>query len=122
MQTYYDDDYYSFDGEEYSSSEDTFRPSGSSSYFQDYSSSYGALNYKPQSNGVQIVELYENSKEELLIIKKTTPKPLKEPRLPTSPFLLRLQRLFSNRKVVFLKWIKSEILFLLIVNRWVQKI
>lgn len=100
--------------EEYESSEDSLKPYGALSYVKEDLKPYGALNYKQQSvnSNFESAELYENSEEELLIIKRTTtttPRPLKESKAPSYPFRLRLQRLFSNRRVVYLKWIKFEL-------------
>lgn len=90
--------------EEYESSEDTLRPYGALHVKEDLQP-YGALNYKQhQYHPNTSADLYENSEEELLVLKRTTtPRPLKEPRPPTNPFRLRLQRFFSNRRVVYLK-------------------
>ncbi|KAL5285260.1 hypothetical protein ACFFRR_007171 [Megaselia abdita] len=98
------------DIEEYDSFEDPLKPYGALNHVKKEDlQPYGALNYKQHQyqnneNLDQSAELYENSEEELLIVKRTTtPRPLREPRPPTNPFRLRLQRFFSNRRVVFLK-------------------
>lgn len=95
------------DVEEYDTSEDSLKPYGALNHVKEDLQPYGALNYKQHQYNQNIehsAELFENSEEELLVLKRTTtPRPLREPRPSTDPFRLRLQRLFSNRKVVFLK-------------------